>query len=157
MVDFQACLQGADLQEVRAIGPAFTWTNNQVGEYRISSNIDRSFANREWFNTYSHVVVERLERGISDHCPQLIKFDDQGQKIGLFKFYEVIADHEDFEDIVSEVWTSDRSSNLLKNVWLKCQKLKEPLKGLNTKWYRNTTEKVETLRQELNRCQARMQ
>lgn len=43
--DFQRCIQENELHEVRAIGPHFTWTNNQEGERRIWSNIDRCFVN----------------------------------------------------------------------------------------------------------------
>lgn len=68
---------------------------------------------------------------MSDHCPQLVRFDSRVQKRGLFKFYNVIADHDQFEYIVREEWKTTRSSNLLMNIWLKCQKIKEPLKSLN--------------------------
>lgn len=67
--DFKCCVDENELFEVRAVGPHFTWSNNQDGEARIWSNIDRCFANHQWFSEYSRVVVERLEKGVSDHSP----------------------------------------------------------------------------------------
>lgn len=157
VMDFQNCLQQAALQEVRAVGAVYTWTNNQEGANRICSNIDRCFANKEWLEQYVNVVVERLEKGVSDHCPQLLKFEVDRPKQGLFKFYNVIASHEHFEQIVADGWRRQRSSNLLLDVWLKCQQLKEPLKALNTTWYKNTSERIEKMRQDLKACQQQLQ
>lgn len=151
--DFQHCIQHNELQEIRAIGPQFTWTNNQVVECRILSNIDRCFANTQWFVEYSNVVVERLEKNISDHCPQILKFEVIREMRGLFKFYNAIADHDQFESIVKDGWKHYRSSNLLWDIWLKCQHLKRPLKLLNTTWYKRTTEKVGELRENLKEIQ----
>lgn len=67
----------------------------------------------------------------------------------MFKFYNVIADHESFEQIVREHWRGFRSQNLLLDIWRKCKQLKKPLKALNTQYFRNTTEKVQLIRTEL--------
>lgn len=73
--DFQMCIQDFKLQEVRVMGNQYTWTNNQEAKRRICSNIDRCFANAQWFVEYSNVLVERLDKSVSDHCPQLLRFD----------------------------------------------------------------------------------
>lgn len=149
VVDFQACLERNILQEVRAIGPTFTWTNNQEGQQRIYTNIDRSFANISWFSEYSNVVVERLDKNVSDHNPQLLRFEQEEMRGGLFRFYNVIADHDNFLQIVRDNWRGASSLNLLRNVWLKCQRLKAPLKAINTQCFKNTTEKVNRIRAHL--------
>lgn len=46
------------------------------------------------------MVVERLEKGVSDHCHQLLKFNNTAPRKGMFKFYNVIADHEGFEQLL---------------------------------------------------------
>lgn len=157
VVDFQQCLQECNLQEVRAIGPQYTWDNNQVWDHRICSNIDRCFASAMWFNEYADTIVERLEKSISDHCPQLLRFEAREARRGFFKFYNVIADHEMFEQIVRDNWGTERSQSLLKDVWRKCHKLKTPLKELNTKWFLKTNERVCSLRQKLQLVQIRLQ
>lgn len=151
--DFQTCLQESELFEVRAIGDHFTWINNQKGANRIWSNIDRSFANTPWFSTYSHVVVERLARNVSDHCPQLVRFDDKVAGTGMFKFLNVLAEHEHFEELVRSNWGIYTSQCKLRDVWRKCQKLKRPLKQLNVKWFLKTTERVESIGGQLQHIQ----
>lgn len=114
--DFKQCLLENELEEVRAVGAKFTWTNNQEGGHRISSNIDRCFANSLWFSEFSHIVVERLARGVSDHCPQLLSFGASVTRKGLFKFYNVLAEHVLFEQIVGENWGTSRSQCQLRDV-----------------------------------------
>lgn len=43
--DFQACLNGCDLQDLRWRGYRFTWCNNQEDEGRIDKRLDRYYAN----------------------------------------------------------------------------------------------------------------
>lgn len=146
VADFQTCLERNELKEVRAVGANFTWTNNQVRQYRICTNIDRCFANCQWFSEFANVVVERIDKSVSDHNPQLLRFEQEERRSGLFRFYNVIADHDDFLQTVREHWNGPASSNLLKNIWMKCKRLKTRLKAINTQFFRNTAEKVTELR-----------
>lgn len=90
------------------------------------------FANGAWLAEYSNIVVERLAKGVSDHCPKFLKFETFSHRKGLFKFYNVLADHEEFEQIIRNNWGSQKSQNQLRDVWKKCMRLKMPLKCLNT-------------------------
>lgn len=102
-------------------------------------------------------MVERLERGVSDHCPQLIRLDNVSPQRGLFKFYNVLADHDQFEQLVSENWCISKTRSTLRDIWKKCHKLKGPLKQLNTKWFMKTSEKVDGIRQKLHLTQQLIQ
>lgn len=155
--DFRRCVEDNELQEVRAVGPQFTWCNNQEGEDRIWSNIDRCFANIQWLSGFSSVVVERLTKGVSDHCPQLISFDTVRPQRSLFKFFNVLADHEQFEQMIRENWTSTESGSTLRGVWRKCNNLKHPLKQLNTRCFAKTADRVEGIRQKLQVTQQLIQ
>lgn len=155
--DFHQCISESGLQEIRAVGPLFTWTNNQEGDNMICSNIDRSFGSATWFSEYANVVVERIEKSISDHCPQLLRFEDEEPRKGCFKFYNVIAEHGDFEQILKENWHTTRTGCLLRDVWLQCKKLKKPLKELNARWYVKTHDRVSDIRQQLKGIQLRRQ
>lgn len=72
--NFSECIQENLLSEVRAVGSLFTWCNNQEGANRIQSNIDRCLANASWLQAYHHIIVERMERGVYDHNPQMLDF-----------------------------------------------------------------------------------
>lgn len=98
----------------------------------------------------------RVDKSISDHNPQLIRFEHEEYKTSLFRFYNVIADHEDFLQIVRENWTGSVDSNLLKDVWIKCKRLKVPLKAINTQFFRNTSENVKMLRTQLQATQLQL-
>lgn len=155
VVDFQQFVNGNAMQEVRSVGAQYIWTNNQEGTQLICLNIDICFANALWLAEYADVVVERLVKGISNHCPQLLNFAYISHRRPLFKLYNVLADHAQFEGLVREQWRINKSQNLLRNVWLKCKDLKDPLKQLNTRWFLRTSERVEGIRQQLYNLQQR--
>lgn len=87
-----------------------------MGEDRISTNIDRSFTNLQWLERYSGVVIERLENSISDHSPQLVNFSFNSSHKGLFKFYNILTEHEQFEQVVREHWKCSASGNKLRDI-----------------------------------------
>lgn len=60
----------------------------------------------------------------------------------------MIVEHDQFEYIVSTNWRPTRGTDLLKEDWVNCQKLKGPLKSLNTQWFVKTSDRVATVRQE---------
>lgn len=97
--------------------------------------------------------MERLDKGISDHCPQLIRFESGSSRKWFFKFYNVLVDHEHFELLVRENWESHRSHNLLKDVWKNCMSFKSPLKSLNTQWFMKTSERIDGIRHQLQLVQ----
>lgn len=99
--DFAECLQDSELKEIRAVGSEFTWYNNQEGEDKIHSNIDRCVANVHWFNCFSHIVVERMDKCVSDHCSQILCYDHEtNYRKPPFKFLNVLAEHPQFEQMV---------------------------------------------------------
>lgn len=144
--DFQNYVNDNALQEIKAIGVHFTWHNNQEGNSKIYSNIDRWFANVQWMIEHSSTVVERLEKGISDHCPQMLQFGNLTHHGGLFRFYNVLAEHESFLQLVRTEWQNVHSSILLEDIWVKCKRLKSPPKQINSRWFLKTSEIVQNLR-----------
>lgn len=86
------------------------------------------------------MVIERMEKVYSDHCPQLLNFGVSTQHRSLFRIYNVLAKHTQFKHIIRTNWGAARSQNLLQAICLKCQKIKGPLKQLNTQWFVNTSD-----------------
>ena len=116
--DFSDCLQMNDLTPVRMVGNAFTWCNNQSGEDRIYSLIDRCVANASWFAEYSSIVVEVMERMVSDHCPLLLHFYAVNVVRNTpFKFLNALTDHTDFQTILSNCWHLNLHKNKILNIW----------------------------------------
>lgn len=58
--DLEACIRANALSEVRTIGGYYTWCNNQEGDDRIVSKIDRCLVSPSWKLRYPDVIVEML-------------------------------------------------------------------------------------------------
>lgn len=69
MLDFQACLDGCDLQDLRWRGYQFTWCNNQMGDGRIEERLDRFCANSSWLALFDCWQVDHLYSIASHHSP----------------------------------------------------------------------------------------
>lgn len=59
---------------IRTIDNPFTWCKNQEAYHRIHTKIDNFLGNELWFAEYSGIIVEVLEKGMSDHCPLPLDF-----------------------------------------------------------------------------------
>lgn len=53
----------------------YTWSNNHEDSPRIFSRIDRVFMNHEWSLRQPEALI--LTEGMSDHCPIVIKWNNQ--------------------------------------------------------------------------------
>lgn len=72
-----------------------------------------------------------------------------GSRKSTFKFFNVIADHDDFRCILDEHWGMVYHQNSLLNIWCKLKHMKESFKQINTTYLRNTPEKLSQLRKAL--------
>lgn len=114
---------------MKTAGGYYTCANNQDGDGRVLSRIDRCLGNTSWFLTYSDIMVEILEKGVSHHCPLQISFDQTNVYINTpSRFLNVIPDHDDFLVVVSSVWNQKKHGNCLLNMWYKPKALKGMLK-----------------------------
>lgn len=103
--DFTDCLHNSDLLELKSCGNFFSWNNKSHGVSRVLSRIDKCLVNSTWIVKYTGVVVEYLNPGISDHSPLLLKCSaPQGQCGRPFKFFNYIADHDEFGTLITDTW-----------------------------------------------------
>lgn len=146
-----------NLHHSKWLGGEYTWCNNQVGEDRIYSRIDRFLANSIWFQTYQSHVVEIMDINISDHCPLSLNIDDAYCRgPGLFRFLNVMTENLAFRKILDDHWHPSKHGNLLVNLWRNLKHLKEPLKALNNSYYKGIDEKLLTSRDALREVQRKM-
>lgn len=66
-------LQKSCLEEVRCLGPKFSWCNRQEGNDRIYSKLDWVFYNEKWFDAYNACFTSYHGDHNSDHCFLLLK------------------------------------------------------------------------------------
>uniref|UniRef100_A0A803QNJ8 Reverse transcriptase domain-containing protein n=1 Tax=Cannabis sativa TaxID=3483 RepID=A0A803QNJ8_CANSA len=70
--EFLSCVNFCKLEDVKASGNFFTWSNKQPGADRIYSKIDRVMANQAWINKYECAEAVFLNEGLFDHSPSIL-------------------------------------------------------------------------------------
>jgi hypothetical protein len=110
-----------EMVDLPLLGRQFTWFH--PNGYTMS-RIDRVLVSADWLNLWGYPTVWVLERDVSDHCPLIIKYnnDDWGPK--PFRFNNYWLQHRDFKEVVTNEWNSQQITGWMGFV------LKERLKGL---------------------------
>ncbi|XP_056698126.1 uncharacterized protein [Spinacia oleracea] len=72
-VDFEDCLDHAELTEVKSRGHLFCWYKGH-GNNIINCRIDRALGNISWHTAYADVVVDYMNPGLSDNTPLLLSY-----------------------------------------------------------------------------------
>jgi len=72
-----------------------------------------------------------------------------------FSFFNCIADHPRFLQIVKQAWQGHRKGDM-KTVWWKLKKMKNVLKGINNSEFRGVKDKIQQIREQLHQVQTDM-
>ena len=148
--DLDEMCRNAELDDLRAVGSFYTWTNCGDVARRISCKLDRALVNDKWGERFPLSDASFVPPGISDHCAIIVE-------CGLpsiirrtpFRFFNCWADHEQFKDIVKKVWSRDVRGSAMFRLVSKLKALKGELKVLNIKEFWNISERVKVARKEL--------
>ncbi|KAG7578318.1 hypothetical protein ISN45_Aa03g025130 [Arabidopsis thaliana x Arabidopsis arenosa] len=127
---FGECLADMGVFDLPSSGPRFTWTNKRTFD-PIGKKLDRCLVNGTWLLRFpfSHCTFEAPE--FSDHTPCLIKLVSDLPTYGSrpFKYFNFLAKHPQFLDLVKEEWESFGSPVIaLKDFCFRLKKMKRPLK-----------------------------
>ncbi|KAK7256409.1 hypothetical protein RIF29_29854 [Crotalaria pallida] len=94
---------------------------------------------------------------ISDHCPALVKGCNLDTKMpSSFKFLNMCAQSDAFLDIVQEVWNQPCEGYAMFRVHSKLKRLRQPLKDLNNKEFKDIDLREKNLRSVLDDIQTRL-
>ncbi|XP_075101938.1 uncharacterized protein LOC142177361 [Nicotiana tabacum] len=127
-MDFRDFLTESAMIELQTYGREYTWTNNHT-----YSRIDRAIVNAAWMNGMPVSQVQIMEPQFSDHSPLKIKFDQYtGGKTKPFRFFNCIAEHQDFLPLIEDCWKLPTPETYMRRVWNKLKSVKQRLKTLNT-------------------------
>ncbi|VVB04666.1 unnamed protein product [Arabis nemorensis] len=146
MRDFQLLISECEFTDLGYTGPVFTWWNHQ-DEVPIGKKLDRAMVKSAWCETYPQSCATFETNGISDHSRCLVKIADGVQeKKHHFQFFNYLAEHPQFLDIVSEVWNATepifQSRSALKLFHRKLKLLKPYLRALNGEKYGDITQRT---------------
>lgn len=104
MADFKLCLEQASLDDIRAVGPYFTWWNSQ-GNRTIYRKLDRTLGNAEWFTHISSSIACFDARGFSDHNLVILSTGIYHSKsFKPFQFFNHLILMEGYDEVVSQAW-----------------------------------------------------
>ncbi|XP_019253917.1 PREDICTED: uncharacterized protein LOC109232612 [Nicotiana attenuata] len=132
-------------------------SSNPPGADRVSSRLDRVVGNYKWMTSWGHVETNYGLPQISYHAPMLLTLTSYTSKGRVtFRFFNIWAAHEDFPQIVANMWNSQSTQGTLKSVWTRLKDLKRALKALNSNEFRGITQKIEKSRLELRDIQEKI-
>lgn len=155
--DFKNWIAHSNPQEIRCVGPKFTWTNNQVGNKRIFRKLDWVFINDTWGEKWREAYCSIMAPDISDHCPLLICMGEKKRNIkSPFQFFNMWCDHPKFYDIVVSVWNTPVRGCSMFKLYYKLKLLRAELRQLNKNAFSQMSKKVKKARGMLSELQANL-
>ncbi|KAF3544444.1 hypothetical protein DY000_02009266 [Brassica cretica] len=133
MVELKDCFHQLSLYDLRYQGSLFTWSNKQP-ESPITKKLDCLLINSQILNLFTNCTAFFLPTLTSDHSPCLVDLAYKTPSHGTkpFKFYNYLAKHPDFHQVVIEAWIQAGSTawNLTALCW-KQKQIKSAIKSLN--------------------------
>lgn len=101
----------------------------------------------------SHVLPE----GVSDHCPLMIKMEDEEQRPrAAFKYCNALGTHYSFHTLVQKAWDIHILGYNMFKVVQRMKNLKGRLRNLHKKEYHNMIEQVNVARDDLKMAQVQL-
>ncbi|XP_019239280.1 PREDICTED: uncharacterized protein LOC109219303 [Nicotiana attenuata] len=152
VIDFKKFIADVGLAELKTIRRNYTWTNNHV-----YSRIDIILANAEWVQKWPNMEGTIMQPGFSDHCQLMVTVAEPTERGKRpFKFFNCLASHHKFYDIVRECSMKGNKGNPMLKVWYKLKQLKKELKQLNNEEYTSVGPKIQLARNKLMNIQMGM-
>ncbi|XP_019255085.1 PREDICTED: uncharacterized protein LOC109233666 [Nicotiana attenuata] len=112
---------------------------------------------KKWIQKWPNMEGTIMQPGFSDHCPLMVTVaEPTGMGKRPFKFFNCLATHPKFDDIVSQCWMKRSRGNLMLKVWYKLKNLKKDLKQLNNEEYSSVGPKIQAARNKLMNIQIGM-
>ncbi|KAJ6693232.1 hypothetical protein OIU85_004036 [Salix viminalis] len=103
--EFPECIEKSSLHQIPYSGIHLTWHNGQTGENTIMKKLDWAFGNYAFQVRWQAAKVFFLPRQESDHSAVILRLAvNLHQETPSFKFLNQWTEHEDFMDIVRNVW-----------------------------------------------------
>ena len=154
MVAFRNCVDICGLEDVKAAGHFYTWSNKQAGEARVFSKIDRVMANDLWFQNYPNAEAGFLSEGEYDHCPIVLAVypcDNIVKK--PFRYFAMWKYAEGYTDLVKVNWSKGVVGTLMYQVVQKLKRMKGVFKELNRTGFNDIHAADIKAKQDLDLCQ----
>jgi hypothetical protein len=119
MTRFTITLNHMEVREVPLLGRCFTWSNDHASP--TMSKIDRVFCTVPWEEIHLHLVLHSLSASVSDHCPLMLRSQEQFPHPPIFRFEAHWPLMPGFAECVNQAWSKPIQSqhNTLMNLHIK--------------------------------------
>ncbi|XP_060965082.1 uncharacterized protein LOC133034081 [Cannabis sativa] len=155
--EFIECLQTYQLEDIKATGSFFTWTNKQQGQDRIFSKIDRVTANQRWLDAYPNAEALFLKEGTYDHAPGILSLFPKwkcGKK--PFKYFKMWKSHPEYDGKVTAVWKQQINGTNMYQIVQKLKALKNVFCEINQKGFSDLQAVLTQAKQLLDEAQSKL-
>ncbi|XP_056692112.1 uncharacterized protein [Spinacia oleracea] len=153
MVDFRNCVNTCGMEDIKAAGHFYTWSNKQAGDARVFSKIDRVMANDVWVQLFPSAVAEFLSEGMFDHCPMVVSVYPTHNAKRPFRYFDMWKMAEGYEDLVASNWKKDDAGALMYKVVQKLKRLNGAFRKLNKEGFNDIHVADLKAFNELQQCQ----
>ncbi|MCH95019.1 transposon TX1 putative protein, partial [Trifolium medium] len=143
MREFGGFIEDANLMDLPLLGRRFTWYH---ANGRSMSRIDRFLVSPEWLEMWGDCLVWVCPRDISDHCPLILKNNNNVWGPKPFRFNNHWIENKHFMEVVEACWREQEVSGWMGYVLqakLRCLKLR--LKDWSMVEFGNVENKVKIL------------
>lgn len=155
--DFERCIDIVGLSELKSCGHFFSWSNKGQGDFIISSRIERALGCGNWNTVFDDAVVGYLNPGLSDHSSIVLTCKKDGHTGSRpFRFFNYMADHPRFNQVVQDGWKTNIQGTAMYQIWQKLKCVKQGLKTLHQKDFANLEERIDTIRNDLDVVQVQL-
>ncbi|XP_074290319.1 uncharacterized protein LOC141617049 [Silene latifolia] len=155
---FQNCVQSCGVEDIKAIGSFFTWTNKQEASSRVYSRIDRALINDAWLHLFPESFANFLPEGVYDHCPCLIQLESNDKTRNIpFRYFNMWAKSPEFLGIITKHWNAPIYGTPMYKVVNRMKAMKSDLKQLNRDNFHDVEKNAQIMLMTLHSIQTELQ
>ncbi|KAK1310312.1 hypothetical protein QJS10_CPA08g00962 [Acorus calamus] len=152
MDKFNDCISECSLQDLKALGSHFSWSNHQTN--RIVCKLDRILVNLPWLLHNANGYVQYLAEGLSDHSVLKVSAQpDFPSGPRPFKYFQAWEHHPQFVDVVARAWRQNFSGSPMFRLVRKLQHLKTVLKDWNKEVFGPLHSQLQSSRKKMEELQ----
>ncbi|KAK9740053.1 hypothetical protein RND81_03G007700 [Saponaria officinalis] len=157
ILEFNACLLSCGLEDLGGSGCDFTWTNNQEGQARVWSKLDRALVNASWFADFPTSSARFLPHGVSDHSPVMVNVLSCCRRRARFSFLNCWLQDTHYHDVVRDAWRLPCTGTAMYRFFSHLKHVRAALRGLHRGGFSNIQDRIADARTRLEECQLQLQ
>ncbi|KAK9668456.1 hypothetical protein RND81_13G061900 [Saponaria officinalis] len=128
---FNSCILSCGLTDLHSSGCEFTWTNNQDGDDRDWSKLDRAMVNGTWLTSFSLSSVLILPAGVSDHSLVLVSIMPVETRPHRFNFLHYWINMPGYHGLVKDKWSIPATGSSFSKLLMHLRNVREGLRNFH--------------------------